>query len=118
MRSPFPGMDPFLEGVEWEDFHTRFNTAISEYLAARVEPRYFVRIERRSLRRAHDGRTGRRCAGPTWRCSWRKKRRSPGAAPFPARRMPSAPVECLLPTPEEQREIVPGDPPAETRVRW
>ena len=47
MPSPFPGMDPFLEGAEWEDFHTRFNTAISEYLATRVEPRYLVRIERR-----------------------------------------------------------------------
>ena len=29
MPSPFPGMDPFLEGPEWEDFHTRFNTAIA-----------------------------------------------------------------------------------------
>jgi hypothetical protein len=22
MQSPFPGMDPFLESQEWEDFHT------------------------------------------------------------------------------------------------
>ncbi len=47
MPSPFPGMDPFLEGPEWEDFHTRFNTAIADYLTPRVEPRYLVRIERR-----------------------------------------------------------------------
>lgn len=47
MPSPFPGVDPFLEDGEWEDFHTRFNTAISEILAACLEPRYLVRLERR-----------------------------------------------------------------------
>jgi hypothetical protein len=47
MISPFPGMDPFLELDEWEDFHTRLNTAVSEALAPRIEPRYLVRIERR-----------------------------------------------------------------------
>ena len=47
MPSPFPGMDPFLESEEWEDFHTRFNAAVSEALASHIEPRYVVRIERR-----------------------------------------------------------------------
>ena len=47
MPSPFPGMDPFLESQEWEDFHTRLNTIISELLSPRLEPRYIVRIERR-----------------------------------------------------------------------
>ncbi len=47
MPSPFPGMDPFLESQEWEDFHTRFNTVISDQLSPRVEPRYIVRVERR-----------------------------------------------------------------------
>lgn len=47
MPSPFPGMDPFLESQEWEDFHTRFNTVISDQLSPRVEPRYVVRVERR-----------------------------------------------------------------------
>lgn len=47
MPSPFPGMDPFLENQEWEDFHTTFNTVLRERLATRVEPEYLVRVERR-----------------------------------------------------------------------
>ncbi len=40
-------MDPFLENQEWEDFHTRFNTVISELLCPTLEPDYLVRVERR-----------------------------------------------------------------------
>lgn len=47
MPSPFPGMDPFLESQEWEDFHTRLITAFSERLSPDLDPGYFVRVERR-----------------------------------------------------------------------
>ena len=47
MPSPFPGMDPFLESQEWEDFHSRFNTALSDNLSTALRPDYFVRVERR-----------------------------------------------------------------------
>lgn len=47
MPSPFPGMDPFLENQEWEDFHTTFNTVLRERLATGLEPEYLVRVERR-----------------------------------------------------------------------
>jgi hypothetical protein len=47
MQSPFPGMDPFLETQEWEDFHTTFNTVLRERLAPSLEPKYLVRVERR-----------------------------------------------------------------------
>ena len=47
MPSPFPGMDPFIEDQEWEDFHSTFNTVMREALAPDVEPRYIVRVERR-----------------------------------------------------------------------
>lgn len=47
MKSKFPGMDPFLEAQEWEDFHTTFNTVLREYLGPTLEPDYLVRIERR-----------------------------------------------------------------------
>ncbi len=47
MSSPFPGMDPFLESQEWEDFHTTFNTVLRERLAPSLEPNYLVRVERR-----------------------------------------------------------------------
>ena len=47
MPSPFPGMDPYLEGEEWSDFHGRFNFAMSDQLNERVGEDYFVRAERR-----------------------------------------------------------------------
>ena len=47
MPSPFPGMDPFLESQEWEDFHTRLITAFSDRLSPTIEPNYLVRVERR-----------------------------------------------------------------------
>ncbi len=47
MQSPFPGMDPFLESQEWEDFHTTFNTVLRERLGPSIEPKYLVRVERR-----------------------------------------------------------------------
>lgn len=47
MPSPFPGMDPFIEQQEWEDFHATFNTVIRETLGPIIKPRYLVRVERR-----------------------------------------------------------------------
>jgi hypothetical protein len=47
MPSPFPGMDPYLEQSEWEDFHLRFNLTLSEAIAPTIGPRYVVRAERR-----------------------------------------------------------------------
>ena len=45
MPSPFPGMDPFIEGQTWEDFHTTFLTVIREMLMPRVRPRYIVKVQ-------------------------------------------------------------------------
>ncbi len=47
MKSPFPGMDPFLEGPEWQDFHTTFNTVIREVLLPELSSDYHMRVERR-----------------------------------------------------------------------
>ena len=47
MPSPFPGMDPFIEGQGWEDFHQEYIAALRRALVARVRPRYIVRLERR-----------------------------------------------------------------------
>jgi hypothetical protein len=96
-------MDPFLEGVEWEDFHTRFNTAISEYLATRVEPRYLVRIERRVyVEHTTDDRPPVRRAdvavfiAEETTLAW--------AGPVSTVVPGLGPVECILPMPEERRE--------------
>jgi hypothetical protein len=45
MPSPFPGMDPFIEGQCWQDFHTTFVTVIRELLMPQVRPRYVVEVE-------------------------------------------------------------------------
>lgn len=47
MPSPFPGVDPFIESQDWEDFHSRFIQGVSDALVPRVRPRYIVRVERR-----------------------------------------------------------------------
>src|SRR5438094_905968 len=49
MKSPFPGMDPYIEACGlWEDFHSNFVHKIGEQLAEAVPPRYFVRTGERS----------------------------------------------------------------------
>jgi len=45
--SPFPGMDPYVEMQEWEDFHSRFNLAVADAIQPLVRPKYVVRVERR-----------------------------------------------------------------------
>ena len=46
--SPFPGMDPYLEDPSiWRGIHTRLLAAISDDLAARLAPSYFVAVEER-----------------------------------------------------------------------
>ena len=47
MPSVFPGMDPFIEGQEWEDFHHHFIEDIYNALVAQVRPQYVVRVEKR-----------------------------------------------------------------------
>jgi hypothetical protein len=47
MPSPFPGMDPFIEGQDWEDFHQGFIVELAAALVPLVRPRYVVRRERR-----------------------------------------------------------------------
>lgn len=45
MPSPFPGMDPFIEGQKWKDFHTALLLEIHRELVAAVRPRYVVEVE-------------------------------------------------------------------------
>ena len=47
MKVPFPGMNPFIEGQEWEDFHSRFHSAFADALSPRLRPKYAARVERR-----------------------------------------------------------------------
>lgn len=45
MVSPFPGMDPFLEGYLWPDVHNRLASVIAEVIAVAIAPKYVARIE-------------------------------------------------------------------------
>lgn len=45
MKSPFPGMDPYLEGYLWPDVHNRLAAVISELLALQIAPKYVARLE-------------------------------------------------------------------------
>jgi Protein of unknown function (DUF4058) len=49
MKSPFPGMDPYIEACGlWGDFHHDFISEIKYALAEAVSERYFVRAGERS----------------------------------------------------------------------
>jgi hypothetical protein len=43
MKSPFPGMDPFLEGYLWPDVHKSLACVISELLAPQFASKYVAR---------------------------------------------------------------------------
>ena len=47
MPSPFPGMDPYLEGSLWTTFHFSFAAEIVRQLAPKVRPHYLVLPEER-----------------------------------------------------------------------
>lgn len=49
MPSPFPGMDPYLEGHLWPDVQHSLAVAISKQLAPRLGPRYVARIAASSV---------------------------------------------------------------------
>ena len=42
MPSPFPGMDPYLEGSLWMSVHTQLSAEIARQLAPKLRPRYLA----------------------------------------------------------------------------
>jgi len=47
MPSPFPGMDPYLEGSFWTTVHFSFSAEIARQLAPKLRPRYLVLADER-----------------------------------------------------------------------
>ncbi len=45
--SPFPGMDPYLEGELWQEFHDRLANQISEQLMPLLQPKYVALLNKR-----------------------------------------------------------------------
>jgi hypothetical protein len=96
-------MDPFLEDQEWEDFHATFNTVMRETLAPNVEPRYFVRVERRVYVEHCLGNEDQvRWADVS--VLWSAESEAAVAVASSTSGTSLAPVECLLPMPQERRE--------------
>jgi hypothetical protein len=47
MPSPFPGMDPYLEGSTWMNFHGQLCSEIARQLGPKLRPRYLARLTER-----------------------------------------------------------------------
>ncbi|MFQ5874842.1 MAG: DUF4058 family protein [Dehalococcoidia bacterium] len=47
MSSPFPGMDPYLEGEMWQEFHDRLANQISVQMMPRLVPKYVALLAKR-----------------------------------------------------------------------
>ncbi len=47
MASPFPGMDPYLEGDMWQEFHDRLANQISMQLLPLLQPKYVALLAKR-----------------------------------------------------------------------
>lgn len=47
MSSRFPGMDPYIEGSNWANFHAALIIALRDALTPRVRPRFVVEAEQR-----------------------------------------------------------------------
>jgi hypothetical protein len=45
MPSPFPGMDPYLEGYLWPDVHHALASKIRQLLVPQLSPNYLARLE-------------------------------------------------------------------------
>ena len=45
LKNPFPGMNPYLEGGFWSDFHTTFMVTLQEKLVDVLPDKYDVSIQ-------------------------------------------------------------------------
>ncbi len=102
MRSPFPGMDPFIESQEWKDFHTQAIAKISDFLAPQIEPNYISRVERRIYVETETGEPISFRDADVDVVAQEHEQPQSNAATMTATTI--APVECLLPSPDEQHE--------------
>ena len=105
MPSPFPGMDPFIEGDSWQDFHLRFIGVVTELLTPCLRPHYLVRAEER-VYLEHPSENGRlQTFGPdisvVTESGLRKSSTSGGGT---AMAVAAAPTIVRLPMPVRERE--------------
>jgi hypothetical protein len=104
MGSPFPGMDPYLEGQGWPGFQTELIVEIQRFLAPLVRPGYVTRIEEHiSPLRDWDGERGFAqpdlLVGESLGSPRRPHSRKGGAA------LIDAPEAALLPQMDSHRQV-------------
>ena len=70
MPSPFPGMDPYLEGSLWMSVHAQLASVFVRQLNPQLLPRYIALPTRRFVRRDRpdEGLTDRARTSPTSPC--------------------------------------------------
>lgn len=52
MGSPFPGMDPYLEGELWQEFHETLVSEIRAQLMPRLVPKVITSVPEKAANRA------------------------------------------------------------------
>lgn len=102
MPSIFPGMDPFIEGDAWEDFHTNLIVGVEAALIPSLRPDYRVRAEKRVyVEHPYEDesliRPDLTIVRPAGRRSGRRGRGASATATL-------EPIECTLPGPVEVEE--------------
>lgn len=104
MASPFPGMDPFIEGRMWRDFHHEFLSVFREMIAPRLVPRYVTRIEER-VYVEYTPEDPEQLIIPDITLAEAEKRAAPvTSSAATATAVVAAPVLLTLPVPERRRE--------------
>jgi hypothetical protein len=98
MRSPFPGMDPYLEGQAWPNFHLQLLGEMQARLAPGLLPGYHTYLEQRVYIDHPFGEPGQSVPDLVI------ARRETTGAPAGSGRVIPAPLEIPIPMPEERRE--------------
>jgi hypothetical protein len=100
MPSPFPGVDPFIEGQKWTDFHTEFITVLRASLVPLVAPAYSTHVEERVYIENHP------LAPPGWiRPDLSLSETAAVSPPRGGVTTLEAPATSRVPLPERHREI-------------
>jgi hypothetical protein len=96
-------MDPFIENQEWDDFHSRFNNALADAIMPYARPRYYVRVERRVyVEHIGEDFSSLRQADVAIVDTTSEPARA--FEPAGSGGVAIAPVECIVPLPQERRE--------------
>lgn len=100
MPSPFPGMDPFIEGQKWTDFHTEFISDLRAALVPLVSPGYATHVEERVYIEHQNGDP------PSWvRPDVVLSEASPSSPARGGVATLEAPATARIPMPERRREV-------------